>query len=134
MHDPAATAEALFTECAGASGGAPAFWKSVAWVYASTQGDGRGLPQGTSYPNLTPEIQRCLTDPLTHERIRGQAEEATRDGIAATPTLRLVDHRSGAILVLNGPVEGDALLSAFDWLNSDEGRSISKPIPKPNAQ
>jgi hypothetical protein len=40
----------------------------------------------------------------------------THNDIAATPTLRLVDHRRNKTLVLHGPLEGDALLSAIDLL------------------
>jgi len=43
-----------------------------------------------------------------------QAAQALRDGITATPALRLRDELSGQPLLLLGPLEGDALVSALD--------------------
>jgi hypothetical protein len=49
-----------------------------------------------------------------------QADEALRSGINATPTVRLDDGLTGKSLLLHGPVEGDALLSALDLVASEE--------------
>lgn len=116
MHEPTATAEARLAECAGETGGHTAFWKAVEWIYAHTRGEGQGVPDDQRYPGLTPAVARCLDSTTTEARIRTQAGEARRDGITATPTLRLHDRETGRHLVLQGPVEGDALLSAMDWL------------------
>lgn len=116
MHDPAATAEARIAECAGEAGGHAAFWKSVAWIYAHTRADGQGLPPGVSYPDLTPDMQRCLGSDRPDAAIRDQSTEAAKLGIQATPTLQVRDRQSGKSIVLPGPVEGDALLSAIDFL------------------
>ena len=48
--------------------------------------------------------------------IRAQAEEATKGGVTATPSLRLHDRQTGQAIPLQGPIEGDALLSAMDML------------------
>lgn len=116
MHEPAASAEARLVECAGQDGGHTAFWKAVDWVYAHTRGDGQGLPEGLRYPDLTPEIQRCLDSGHPDAAIRAQVAEAAQQHVSATPTLRLQDRDSGKTLMLPGPVEGDALLSAIDLL------------------
>ena len=121
MHEPAATAGARLAECAGESGGHAAFWNAVEWVYTHTRGDGQGIPDSQRYPGLTPAVVRCLGSTQVDARIHAQAGEAGRDGIAATPTLRLHDHQSGRNLVLQGPVEGDALLSAIDLLVAGNG-------------
>jgi hypothetical protein len=81
-----------------------------------TRGDGQGLPEGLRYPDLTPAAQQCLDSDRPDALIRAQAGEAAQQGIAATPTLRLQDRQSGKTLLLHGPVEGDALLSAIDLL------------------
>jgi hypothetical protein len=116
MHEPAASAEARLVECIGESGGANAFWQAVEWVYAHTRGDGQGLPKGLRYPNLKPEAQQCLDSDRPDAAIRAQAAEAEKNGIAATPALQLRDRETGKTLLLHGPVEGDALLSALDLL------------------
>ena len=52
--------------------------------------------------------------------VRAQADEAVRSGINATPTVRLDDGLTGKSLLLHGPIEGDALLSALDLVASEE--------------
>lgn len=116
MHEPEATAQARVVECAGQTGGSAAFWQAVEWVYANTRGDGQGLPEGLRYPGLTAEAQQCLDGDRPDAAIRTQVEEAAQQRIAVTPTLRLLDNQSGKTLLLHGPVEGDALLSAIDLL------------------
>jgi hypothetical protein len=114
--EPAASAEARLVECVGQTGGHAAFWQAVEWVYANTRGDGQGLPEGLRYPDLTPDAQQCLNSERPDAVIRAQAAEAAQQHIAATPTLRLQDRQSGKTLLLRGPVDGDALLSAIDLL------------------
>ena len=116
MHEPAASAEARLVECVGQAGGHTAFWQAVEWVYARTRGYGQGLPEGSRYPDLTPDAQQCLDSDRPDAVIRAQATEAATQRIAATPTLRLQDRQSGKTLLLRGPVDGDALLSAIDLL------------------
>lgn len=125
MHEPAASAEARLVECVGQERGAAAFWQALAWVYAHTRGDGQGLPGGQRYPGLTTAVQRCAAGDRVGRRIRGQADAAARDGVVGTPTLRLEDRTSGQMLLLSGPVEGDALLSAVDLLVA--GAAASAP-------
>ena len=125
MHDPAATTEARIAECAGEAGGQAAFWTAVAWLYAHTRGGGQGLPPDVTYPHLTPNMRRCLGGNRPDRIIRNQSARAVKLGIRGTPTLQLRDWQSGNTLVLPGPVEGDALLSAFDRLGSaqpDKGK------------
>ena len=115
-HEPAASAEARLTECAGEAGGHAAFWQAVEWVYAHTRSDGQGLPEGLRYPDLTPAIEQCLASERPDAPIRTQAAEATNSGVTATPSLLLHDRQTGQAILLQGPIEGDALLSAMDML------------------
>ncbi|MDA3826045.1 thioredoxin domain-containing protein [Paucibacter sp. O1-1] len=116
MHEPAATAQARVVECVGQIGGPAAFWQAVEWVYANTRGDGQGLPEGLRYPGLSADAQQCLDGDRPDAVIRTQVEEAAKQRVTVTPTLRLLDNQSGKTLLLHGPVEGDALLSAIDLL------------------
>jgi protein-disulfide isomerase len=128
MHEPAASRGARLVECVGEGGGQAAFWQAVEWVYAHTRGDGQGLPEGLAYPGLTPAVQQCLASDRADALIRAQAAEAAKNGILATPTLRLRDRETGKTLLLPGPVEGDALLSAVDLLASG-GQEAAEPSP-----
>ncbi|MDP9124797.1 MAG: DsbA family protein [Pseudomonadota bacterium] len=126
-HEPAASVNARLVECVGEAGGAAAFWAVVEWVYAHTRGDGQGLPDGLGYPGITPAAQRCVDSERPDMLIRAQSESAALEGIKVTPTLRLQDRESGKTLLLHGPVEGDALLSAIDLLAAG---SVAEPASK----
>jgi protein-disulfide isomerase len=127
MHEPAASIQARIAECAGETGGHAAFWQAVAWLYAHTRGDGQGLPQGLHYPDLTPAMLGCLRSQRPDAVIRTQAMQAIQQGISGTPTLHLRDRESGNTLVLRGPVDGDALLSALDLLATGDTKSAVAP-------
>lgn len=119
-HEPAASAEARLAECAAESGGHAAFWQAIEWIYAHTRSDGLGLPEGLRYPGLNPAVEQCLASERPDRVIRAQAEEATKGGVTATPSIRLQDRQTDQAVVLQGPIEGDALLSAMDMLVAED--------------
>lgn len=118
-HEPAEAAEARLVECVAEAGGHAAFWHAVEWVYAHTRSDGEGLPDGLRYPESTPAVEQCMTSERADAVIRAQATEATKGRVTATPSLRLLDRQTGQSILLQGPIEGDALLSAMDMLAAD---------------
>lgn len=126
-HEPAATREARIAECAGELGGQGAFWEALGWIYAYTAGNGEGIPGNLPSPDLTAPLQECLDSQRPDTIIQTQAQEAAQENITATPTLRLIDHKSGKSLVLHGPVDGDALLSAVDWLATPVTNNAAYP-------
>ncbi|MDG3872345.1 DsbA family protein [Pseudomonas aeruginosa] len=120
MHDPEASRLARVAECAGEAQGHEAFFGAIAWLYQNTRGDGQGLPTDQAWPGLTTAMRTCLDSDRPAAIVRAQADEALRSGINATPTVRLDDGLTGKTLLLHGPVEGDALLSALDLVASEE--------------
>ena len=120
MHDPEASRLARVAECAGEAQGHEAFFDAIAWLYQNTRGDGQGLPTDQAWPGLTTARRACLDSDRPAAIVRAQADEALRSGINATPTVRLDDGLTGKTLLLHGPVEGDALLSALDLVASEE--------------
>lgn len=120
MHDPEASRLARVAECAGEAQGHEAFFGAIAWLYQNTRGDGQGLPTDEAWPGLTTAIRTCLDSDRPAAIVRAQADEALRSGINATPTVRLDDGLTGKSLLLHGPIEGDALLSALDLVASEE--------------
>ena len=119
-HEPAASAEARLAECAAETGGHAAFWQAIEWVYAHTRSDGLGLPEGLRYPGLNTAVEQCLASERPEALIRAQAEDAMKGGVTATPSIRLQDRQTGQAIVLPGPIEGDALLSAMDMLVAED--------------
>ncbi|MCD5963427.1 DsbA family protein [Stenotrophomonas maltophilia] len=127
MHDPEASRLARMAECAGEAQGHEAFFGAIAWLYQNTRGDGQGLPADLTWPGLTTAIQACLDSDRSAAIVRAQADEALRNGINATPTVRLDDGLTGKTLLLHGPVESDALLSALDLVSSVPSRPAERP-------
>ena len=118
-HEPAASQLAALAECAGETGGPEAFWLAISWIYLRTRGEGQGLPDGM-YPPDHEALHACLASDRPLAIVQVQADGAAGNGIAATPTLHLRDERTGQSLRLQGPIPGDALLSAMDLLVTDE--------------
>jgi len=119
MHEPAASQLAALAECAGEASGPEAFWRTISWIYQHTRGDGLGLPDGM-YPPDHEALRGCLANERPLAIVQAQADGAAGNGIAATPTLQLRDERTGQSLWLQGPIAGDALLSATDLLVTDD--------------
>lgn len=130
MHEPMATRQARLAECVGEAHGHAAFWQAIAWLYQHSRSDGQGLPPGTDYPGQDQAVQACLASERPDAVIQTQAEQARRAGVTATPTLRLIDRRSGQSLTLAGPAEGDTLLSALDLLAAG-GADVDTHEPHP---
>ena len=128
-HEPAASAEARLVECVAQASGNAVFWQAVEWVYAHTRGDGQGLPDGLRYPDATPAIEQCLSSERVDALIRTQTAEAIKGGVTATPSLRLLDRQTGQTILLQGPIEGDALLSAMDMLAAEDVTSDAAGSP-----
>ncbi|WP_025809908.1 DsbA family protein [Pseudomonas chlororaphis] len=128
-HEPAASQAAQLAECFGEEGGAAAFWQAVTWVYEHTRGDGQGVPQDTTPAGMTPAVQACLVSERPAAIVRAQAEQAASAGIHATPTVQVQDRDTGQVLTLSGPAEDDVLLSALDWLASQERHTEQPEMP-----
>jgi len=120
MHEPAASEQARWVECAGQTGGHAAFWHAVQWVYANTRSDGRGVPDFGAFPDTNAALKSCVTSEQVANIVQTQADEALASGITATPSLRLIDNTGGQSMVLPGQVPGDVLLSAIDLLAAQE--------------
>lgn len=121
IHDPVATRLAITAECMGYVGGHTAFWETVAWMFRHTRGDGRGLPDNSTIPGMTPVVEACIETERPKDIVQDHVRLATQEGVDATPTLKLEDRTTGKQLVLAGAIEDDALLSALDLLSDDGG-------------
>nr|WP_051519211.1 DsbA family protein [Pseudomonas chlororaphis] len=117
-HEPAASREARLAECFGETGGASMFWQAVDWIYTHTRGNGQGVAESSNPHGLSAATQACMKNERATVIVRTQTEEATAAGITATPTLQLLDGKTGRTLKLEGAVDDDVLLSALDWMSS----------------
>ncbi|WP_412779226.1 DsbA family protein, partial [Pseudomonas amygdali] len=76
-----------------------------------------GNPQIPGFEDRQHSIDNCASsNPAVRQTVVRQAHKASQDGITATPTLVIKDKHSGRTIKLQGAPDGDALLSAIDWL------------------
>ncbi|PBP77577.1 protein-disulfide isomerase [Pseudomonas syringae] len=126
MHEPAASYEARWAECAGIERGNGAFWLAVELIYQRTRSNGAGTAGNPQIPGLEDRqhfIDNCAaSNPSVQQAVIRQAHKASQDGITATPTLVIKDKQSGRSIKLQGAPDGDVLLSAMDWLASTRDR------------
>ncbi|RMN69096.1 DsbA family protein, partial [Pseudomonas syringae] len=126
MHEPAASYEARWAECAAIEGGNDVFWLAVELIYQRTRSNGAGAtgnPQIPGFEDRQQYIDNCASsNPAVRQTVISQANKASQDGITATPTLVIKDKVSGRSIKLQGAPDGDALLSAIDWLASTKDR------------
>ncbi|MGA9662075.1 MAG: DsbA family protein [Pseudomonas alloputida] len=120
QHEPAASREARLIECLGQRESREGVWGAVLRVYLHTQGNGRGLAAGHDYPDIGPSLQRCLAGERAAQVVDTQKAQALENGFNATPTLRLTDNHTQHTLILEDPIDPDALLSAVDLLSAPE--------------
>ncbi|SHN14343.1 Protein-disulfide isomerase [Pseudomonas asturiensis] len=130
MHEPMASYEARWAECAGIEGGNNAFWRAVGLIYSSTRSNGSGpanAPQLDELGDRQAAIDECASNHASVlQKVRAQTYQASLDGITATPTLIVKDKATGRSIKLQGAPDGDVLLSAIDWLSNPAQGSGSK--------
>lgn len=124
-HEPTATELALLAECAGEAGGHSAFWNVATWIYQHTRSDGQGLPPGMSYPGVTRAVEACTASDDAKSVVRAQVQQASSEGIDATPSVKLHDSKTGKSLRLSGLLDGDALLSALDLISTEDASTLA---------
>ncbi|KIY16765.1 DsbA family protein [Pseudomonas amygdali] len=130
MHEPTASYEARWAECAGIERGNDAFWLAVELIYQRTRSNGAGTAGNPQIPGLEDRqhyIDNCASsNPAVRQAVVSQAHKASQDGITATPTLVIKDKVSGRSIKLQGAPDGNVLLSAIDWLASTDSNSSNQ--------
>ncbi|EHK70796.1 DSBA oxidoreductase [Pseudomonas psychrotolerans L19] len=127
MHGEAAVHEARLVTCAGWLGGNVMFWEAVEVVYRHSRGNGDGLAVPIDQLGLQPgvslqHLEDCIQDNATVRRVVAeQTAAAAKKRIDATPTFELRDNRSGRVIRLPSLLDDAGMLSAMDWLASQEG-------------
>lgn len=127
MHGEAAQYEARLVTCAGWYGGNPVFWQAVEAVYQHSRGNGAGLAVPIDQLGLQPAVslqhlQNCIQNDATVSRVVAeQTAAAAKKRIDSTPTFELKDNSSGRVIRLPSLLDDAGMLSAMDWLASQEG-------------
>jgi protein-disulfide isomerase len=123
FHQPAAGREAIAAECAAKVGGHAGFWKFSDELIHATRGDGKGLPENMSVPDLAAKaglnaakFADCLKSPLGSEAIKADMDDAAQGGITATPTTVIRNNATGAVDIVVGAQPLEAVAQQIDRL------------------
>jgi len=103
FHNPAARREAIASECAAKLGGNEIFWKYADALFASSRGNGQGLPESRSEGSIAAELglnqeefSRCLNDQKMAQRVDEDFADGTAAGVSGTPATVVRNNRNGA--------------------------------------
>lgn len=127
IHGEAAQYKARLVTCAGWYGGNPVFWQAIEAVYQHSRGNGAGLAVPIDQLGLQPAVslqhlQACVEDnAAVRQAIAEQTSAAAKQRIEATPTFELRDNSSGRVIRLPALLDDAGMLSAMDWLATQEG-------------
>lgn len=121
FHDPAATNEALASECVAQLGGNDAYWKYADALFANTRSNGAGLPSDKSTERLAEAVgidngrlAKCVSDDETRKRLERDMADGAAVGVTGTPTTVVRNNRTGASEAIVGALPADALVPVID--------------------
>mgnify|MGYP003441732062 len=120
FHDPKATEEAAVAECVRDQKGDAAYFSFTEAVYAATQTNGKGLPQGKMMELLkaasvdTAKVLACSEEESTKEEIAKDIADGTKAGITGTPSFVI------GTLAEDGTVTGEVVVGALPFSGFQE--------------
>ena len=124
FHDPAATNEAVATECVAKLGGNRAFWASLQHIFDTTYGNGQGTPILGDIPKAfelnDDAYLSCINDKSLLAKIENSKQLAASYGISGTPASVIVDTKTGHSVTVSGAQDASALMNAIENLNAQE--------------
>ncbi len=102
FHNPAARREAIASECAAKLGGNDIFWEFIDEVFANTQSNGKGLPEGKAEGVIAAELgmkpeefSRCMEDSAIAKRVDEDSADGAAAGVSGTPATVVRNNRTG---------------------------------------
>ena len=128
FHEPAATQEAIATECVFEQKGNKGFWTSLQFLFDTTVGNGKG---SGAMANIVESFNldeakylKCLNSPETRQLIDKSKEVAAAAGITSTPSTIIIDTQTGAQTVIGGAQDQTVLMDAIEKLN-EQGSTLA---------
>lgn len=121
FHEPAATQEAIATECVFEQKGNKGFWISLQYLFDTTYGNGKGsgaLANLAESFNLDADkYLKCINSPEAKDKIEKAKELAAANGVNSTPSSIILDTKTGAKTVVGGAQDQSVLMDAIEKLN-----------------
>lgn len=113
FHDPKATEEAALAECVGAEKGDAAYFSFAKDLYANTQANGKGLPDGKLAELIRKaganqaSVTKCAATEAVKAEIQKDMADGTKAGVSGTPSFVI------GKLSADGTVTGERIVGAL---------------------
>lgn len=137
FHEPAATQEAVATECVFEQKGNKGFWVSLQYLFDTTYGNGKG---SAALANLAESFNldadkylKCINSPESRQKIEKAKEIAAAAGVNSTPSSIIVDTKTGAQTVIGGAQDQSVLMEAIEKLNEQSASALNNVTPEKNS-
>ncbi|WP_304526855.1 thioredoxin domain-containing protein [Halomonas sp. I5-271120] len=125
MHNPMAMKEAVAAECVAEELGNKAFWAFSNEAYATTGGNGSGVPDlsGTVEAlGMSPsDLQECMSNPEMRQRVQDDLQKGASAGVTGTPSSYIVDNVTGNLVSISGAQPMQSVMQKLRGL-VDQGR------------
>lgn len=117
FHGVAARKEAAASECVAEQAGSEGFFKFINLVFAHTQLNGKGLPNGDddlvslavqSGAKDSPKFSACMQAGTVMRRVREDFEDGARAGVTGTPGNIIRNNKTGRSVPAHGSLPGGA--------------------------
>ncbi len=118
IHEPSATIHAKFAECSAIVAGNPTFWSVSMQMFQAANTDTESL---INQFNLPPqEFKSCITGSDAMRQINTDLELGHALSISSTPTLVIVDNKTGNKVKVEGVISPSELSQALAQLHENQ--------------
>lgn len=136
FHNPAATREAVMTECAAEQRGAAGFWVAAEELFNQTRGNGQGIADidvfAAGIGLDTDQFQECLKSGRHDQRIKADMKLAERYKVTGTPATLIIDSLTGEEKLISGALPVQTLITTIADMIEAHKKSQA-PVPSGDA-
>jgi|GEM_PF-1670303 len=136
FHEPAATQEAIATECVFEQKGNKGFWTSLQYIFDTTYGNGKGsgvlASLAESFELDSAKYLKCINSPEVKEKIEKAKEFAASKGVNSTPSSIILDTKTGATTVVGGAQDQSVIMEAIEKMNEQSALAQVQPQGEAN--
>ncbi|WP_064363829.1 DsbA family protein [Pseudomonas sp. RIT-PI-o] len=131
FHNPAATREAVMTECAAEQRGAAGFWVAAEEMFNKTRGNGQGIADVDEFAAGigldTDKFQDCLKSGRYDQRIQADMKLAEKYKVTGTPATLIVDSLTGEEKLVSGALPIQKLIATISGMIEAHEQRNAKP-------
>ncbi|APC19464.1 hypothetical protein BLL42_27405 (plasmid) [Pseudomonas frederiksbergensis] len=132
FHNPAATREAVMTECAAEQRGAAGFWVAAEEMFNKTRGNGQGIPDVDEFAAGigldTDKFQDCLKSGRYDQRIQADMKLAEKYKVTGTPATLIIDSLTGEEKLVSGALPIQKLIATISGMIDAHEQRKSQPV------